>query len=449
MKKSIGLIIGLCLLVVWGCTTDEGAIRETEAIPSISKSTSSVPVPDIVGNQIVVKFDETLSTTRKDTIRILLQAAQNFVIQHIEVCDCDPNGPELWTIDTTQIGSPRVETLIGSIEEVVGNLDNNSSESDLEADLQFYFNIDDDQLSGMYASSINDKIISNSNPDIINIAILDTGIDYSYFPGQFLYNTSSTNNGVTDISGWDFINHDKDIRDDHGHGTTVAKVIISELDATNTPHAILAVKAFDKTGRTSYYDTICGVNYISKLTDIHILNMSFGWYMIERQSILENMMKSLENTTLIITSAGNFGVDTDELENSHFPSGYEVDNMIAVGGYELESDLPDHSTSTDVLNRIIIRNSNFGKEHIDFVAPFDGYELTFNSQGGLIETVHPRGTSFSAAYAAARAAQLHDRGVSVSTLKQTILSSAYRLQRMEQYINNGNVIVRNHLNQTP
>ncbi len=449
MKKSIGLIIGVCLLVVWGCTTDEEEIRETEAITSISKSTSSVPVPDIVGNQIVVKFDETLSTTRKDTIRILLQAAQNFVIQHIEVCDCDPNGPELWTIDTTQIGSPRVETLIGGIEEVVGNLDNNSSESDLEADLQFYFNIDDDRLPGMYASSINDKIVSNSNPDIINIAILDTGIDYSYFPGQFLYNTSSTNNGVTDISGWDFANHDKDIGDDHGHGTTVAKVIMSELDATNTPYAILAVKAFDKIGRASYFDVVCGMNYISKLTDIHILNMSFGWYAIQGQSILENIMKSVENTTLIITSAGNLGVDTDEPKNNHFPSGYEVDNMIAVGGYELRTQLTNSPTVQDVLDEIIIRGSNFGAEYIDVVAPFDGYDLTFHSQGSVITTVHPIGTSFSAAYATARAAQLHDRGVAVLNFKNTILSSAYSLERIADSINNGNVFVRNHMNQNP
>ncbi len=439
MKKSMKAIMVLCLLVIWGCTTDEGNFVEKEVKQNITKSIGNVPIPDIVNNQIVIQFNNPLlPSNQKQAIRDTIQARHKFTIQNIEVCDCDPNGPELWTIGITQTG------FLG-VEELVKNLDSNASEGGVEGDLQFYINISNNPLSGLYSSSMNSKIATNSSPDIVNIAILDTGIDYSYFSGQFLYNTQNTNNGASGISGWDFVNHDKDIQDDHGHGSIVAKVITTELDITNTPYNILSVKAFDKRGKATYFDVVCGMNYISKLTNIHIINMSFGWYGRNQQSILRNLMHDVKNNTLIITSAGNLGLNTDEIENMHFPSGYRLDNTIAIGGYELESEQQNHWGVQDILDRIIIHKSNYGSENINLVAPLDGYNLVFNTQAGnRIETVNPIGTSFSAAYVTAKVAELYDRELSVSDLKNQIMLTTHSLQRIQASIMDGNVLVRNH-----
>ncbi len=439
MKKSILLIVGVCLFGIWGCSTDEKESIETEIKTNITKSVNSVPIPDIVYNQIVIKFNnQSLSNTQKTAIRDTIQNRYNFIIQNLEVCDCDPNGPELWTIESTL-----ANTSI-NVENLVSNLDNNSSENGVEADLQFYFNISDDRLSGNQNVRLENKITPTNNADIINIAIVDTGIDYSYFPSPFLYDTRGTNNGLFGVSGWDFVNHDKDILDDHGHGTTVAKIITSELDATNTPYALLAIKAFDKRGRANYFDVVCGVNYISKLTDIHIVNLSFGWYGLAEQSILGNLLDSVKNNALIITSAGNLGVDIEDEENAHFPSGYNLDHMITVGGYELNTPLSTYPTVEEILDEVVINQSNYGINNVDLVAPFDGYEIIFNRQ-----IIHPIGTSFSTAYTTAIAAKLYDRENSVLRFRDAIIQSCFILERIANSINNGYVLTRNHINETP
>ncbi|MBQ0741240.1 hypothetical protein J9332_43920, partial [Aquimarina celericrescens] len=75
----------------------------------------------------------------------------------------------------------------------------------------------------------------------------------------------------------------------------------------------------------------------------------------------------------------------------------------------------------------------------------DGYNLVFNTQAGnRIETVHPIGTSFSAAYVTAKVAELHDRELSVSDLKNEIMLTTHSLQRIQASIKDGNVLVRSH-----
>lgn len=439
MKKSIVILVCILLSGICGCSIDKDTLVEkVNELENSEKRLAGIPVPDIVHNQIVIKFNNPLlNSISKQAIRDTIQNDYHFIIKDIDVCDCDPNGPELWTIDTTDI-------LFIGVEGVVDGIDSDTGEKGVEGDLQFYITIQQPPLSGLYPSSMKTKIMPNNSEDITNIAILDTGIDYSHFSGQFLYNTHNTQNGFSDISGWDFVNHDKDILDDNGHGSLVAKIITSELDTNNIPFSILAVKAFNKAGKATYFDVVCGINYISKLPDIDIVNMSFGWYTLNEESILKSIMKSMEDNTLIIASAGNEGVNTDDEENAHFPSGYRLDNMITVGGYELRTISPNTLglRVSEILNDLIIERSNFGVENIDLVAPFDGYDLVFNSH-----RIHPKGTSFSAAYTTAIAAQLNTRDLSVLQLKTTVINSTYYLENIDRFIKNGNVLVRNYINQ--
>ena len=113
-------------------------------------------------------------------------------------------------------------------------------------------------------------------------------IDYDFFPGNFLYNSSNTSSCENEVSGWDYVNNDYDPRDDHGHGTTVAKIITKQLDTHNIPYSILAVKTFDQNGIGSYWANVCGINYLAKKQDNFIVNTSFGFYGITDQDIFKN-----------------------------------------------------------------------------------------------------------------------------------------------------------------
>lgn len=444
MKKSIVLVtwIYIALIGVWGCSVDEDIITQNTSFEEVlEKNTPNNPiVPEIIRNQVVVKFtDSTLNEIQKKNMRSDLEQTYDFKILQKEVCDCDPQGPELWTIDTLYADFMGVQHLV---ENLVTNYEDNSGEEEVEEgraifDYQFYITIADKTLSGHYNSRLGDKIISSTNPDYVNIAIVDTGIDYDYFNDPILYSTRGESNGSFGDSGWDYVNHDKDMRDDNGHGSKVAKIINSELTANQIPHQLLSIKAFDENGRGSYYDIVCSLNYISKLNNIDIVNMSFGWYGLKKQKILKNSIESMENNVLFIASAGNRGLNVDE-EIAHFPSGYAIKNLLGVGGYEIE--VSEQVEMPDLLDFISIVESNYGPSTIDIAAPIDGYFYTMDTESNL--TINPTGTSFSAAYIAAVAGKLYDKELTSLQLNNAILNSAYRVQGLQNFIQQGRVIVR-------
>ncbi|WP_158594481.1 S8 family serine peptidase [Aquimarina sp. AD1] len=442
MKKSIVIVACVCvsLIGVWGCSVDEDNLEE--GFLNFEKTASqNIPIPDIIRNQVVVRFrDTTLSDIEKRNKRITIEGLYNFNILKKETCDCDKNGPELWTIDTTHNNFMGVEHLV---ENLVTNQSSSNGDENVEGDehavydYQFYITIANNTLSGNYTTSINNRIIASNNPDYVNIAILDTGVDYDFFPDPFLYNTKNIRNGTFGISGWDYINHDNDSRDDNGHGSKITKIITTELNTSNIPHQILPIKAFDQDGSGSYFDIVCGMNYISKLHNIHAVNMSFGWYGLRNQSILKAIMEEITDDTLFITSAGNYGINIDE-ETPHFPSGYDIDNLLGVGGYELS--LEEELELPDLLEFITLERSNYGSLNIDLAAPIDNYTLVMQSNPNL--TVHPVGTSFSAAYITSIAGKLYDKENSTLQLYTDIMDTCHKVPRLQRKIEEGNIMLR-------
>ncbi|HKU49043.1 MAG TPA: S8 family peptidase [Nitrososphaera sp.] len=101
----------------------------------------------------------------------------------------------------------------------------------------------------------------------INIAVLDTGVDYTHpdlapnFKG-----------------GYDFINEDDDPMDDNGHGTHVAGIIAAARDGSGVvgvaPEAsIYAVKVSDSRGKGSFSGLIKGIDWAIE-HDMDIVTMS-------------------------------------------------------------------------------------------------------------------------------------------------------------------------------
>ncbi|WP_299312265.1 S8 family serine peptidase [uncultured Aquimarina sp.] len=444
MKKSIVTVACVCisLIGIWGCSIDEDNLEENiDTLENIEKNSSNIPIPDIIRNKVVVRFrDTTLSTIDKKNKRQQIEQLYSFNILNKETCDCDINGPELWTIDTTHNNFLGVRHLV---ENLVTNDPSSQGDENVEGDehavydYQFYITIANNTLSGNYTTPIDNRIIASNNPDYVNIAILDTGVDYDFFSQPFLYNTRNERNGTFGVSGWDYINHDKDIRDDNGHGSKVTKIITTELNADGVPHQILPIKTFGQDGSGSYFDIVCGMNYVSKIPNIHIVNMSFGWYGLRNQSILKAIMQEISEGTLFITSAGNYGVNVDE-DTPHFPSGYAIENLLGVGGYDLS--LEEELDIPDLLERITIERSNYGPETIDLAAPMDNYTLIMQSNPNI--TVYPVGTSFSSAYVTFIAGKLYDKEVPSLQLYSNIMDSCHKIPRLQRKIEEGNVILK-------
>lgn len=333
---------------------------------------------EISDTQIIVRFEEGAD---KQELR------DQFGVTVFEPCSCGDTNLELWGIDPNNI----------SIEGAISAL---RGESRAEGDFQFTFEtprIPSYETIGGQNQLPTGLISFNSNPDIVDIAVLDTGIDFGQeytlnpFTTQYLYGVS----GPVDCpsaTGWNFADDNDDVLDDNGHGTFVTKIITNTLDEKGLGYRILPIKLFDDNGQGSYWNVICGFGYLKNVLDagnnIDVVNASFGGtienQLFDEEGLLNTMIKELgDEGVLVVTSAGNEGIDTDGGPLKHFPSGYAADNILAVGGHD--EGMPP---SIDLM-------SNFGTQSIDLAAPYEPWNITLAGQGPAILD----GTSYGTAYA--------------------------------------------------
>ncbi|MDO6821276.1 S8 family serine peptidase [Zobellia sp. 1_MG-2023] len=384
MKMKITLLL-LTGLVLTSCTKLEdfsGSIKD-----DYSKGENFATRNGYSDSQIIVRFKNNLSESDKIDIRKDFGVEKNF-----ELCSCGDPNLELWGID------PNVETVEFAVERL-------RRRSAAEGD--FLFDMKVEPIKGYEtkgaAGQIEANLISTTAKDGINIAIIDSGIDYGQpftanpFKKSYLFDTSTLLNCQSSITGWNFTDEGapNDVFDYNGHGSLVTKIITTTLDNKQYDYNILPIKAFKENGEGSYWNVVCAFGYIQKVQEeggaIDLVNASFGKsidsILFDSNSLLNTIIHELGQTgALVITSAGNDGLDTDYGPKKHFPSGFATEYNLGVGGYKYNSN-PN-------ARMLMHPDSNFGTTSIDVAAPYDGWLVSFgNTSYSDIE-----GTSFSTAY---------------------------------------------------
>lgn len=442
MKKIHFKLLIIGVLTLTSCLEQElitPQIISESSNTNASAQNTQMDAPTIVRDQLVVRFGhEGLSDTHKDNIRRAFATEYLFKIDTVETCGCGISDLELWTIDTTVIDA---HAYLG-IEGVVRGLKNDSGEGDMSGDYQFTITLNSESTDCEGKMNIEERVVAK-NPSSIKIAIIDTGIDYNFFRTPFLYNSANAGTSSTEISGWDFINQDNDPMDDKGHGTFVSKIITDPLDSLQIPYQILPIKAFDDAGRGTYFQTTCALKYALSKPDIDIVNMSFGWGQLDSLVIMKSFFDENSSNILFVTSAGNHGIDTDSQGNSHFPSGYNSDNLLTVAGYEISQDpnVPLDDFISGAFNRAIrASESNYGSSSIDIAAPYT-FAQTLKSRDCSIE-IELQGTSYSSPFAVVRAAQILYANPQYQpiVLKSKIISSGYTSSSMQGLTSSGRVL---------
>ncbi|TCI90204.1 S8 family serine peptidase [Tenacibaculum sp. M341] len=457
MRKGITFLIVCIFTIFLSCTQDEvfqddDAIQGKESASKKFLSTSTIKstvtnplTPQIVENQIVIEFKQKgLLPDIKNNIRDTVQVKYHFVIDHIETCDCENDDIELWTIDTT-------DDDFGGIEDLVQNLStDDDGDEDLNGDYQFTLFVKDgyQKMMGKNMVKAESKVFYDAPANAVNIAIIDTGIDYDYLPAPVLYNSAGDNPSCypDEISGWDFVNNDNDPRDDHAHGTLVNQIIRDVLVQENVPYKVLPVKAFDRNGKGNYFDLLCSLQYIAAKKEAFLVNCSFGFYNLENQEIFENIVKDNDEYLLLMASAGNEGIDTDTEGNTHFPSGYTAPNVLTVGGYVGDFSAYPSIGSVYVGGFDLATESNYGNSSIDVVAAFEHNVVLDARSHRLVADV--KGTSFACPEVVARAAKMfYDTRVRPAQLKNSVMGTSFKAASLRDKIYGSNIIIRGYYQQ--
>lgn len=226
------------------------------------------------------------------------------------------------------------------------------------------------------------------------VGVVDTGVDYSHEdlagnmwqnPGEIAADgiDNDGNGWVDDIYGIDTVNNDSDPFDDNNHGTHVTGTIGAlgnngkGITGIAWETKIMALKFLDASGSGFNSDAIEAIGYAlsmkNKLGYLRmILNNSWGGGGYS-QALYDAIQTAQNEGVLFLAAAGNEGRDTDLYP--HYPSGYDLDNIITVGASDQKDQPPVLFGTASWSNR--------GCTSVDLSAPGDNIfsTLPFNQYG--------------------------------------------------------------------
>ena len=333
--------------------------------------------------ELIIKFKTNASQAQKDAILADMGATQ---IKHFKRIKSDQKGISGLTVGMA-IGRYKNHPAIEFIEpnyilEVV----------DIPDDTRF------DDLWGMYntgqtggtpGADIDATIawdVFTGSHDII-VGVIDTGVDYNHpdlaaniytNPGEIPDNgVDDDGNGfIDDVHGWDFINGDNDPMDDNGHGThcsgTIGGVGNNGIGVAGVSWnvSIMPLKFLSSGGSGSLTDAISAIEYATMM-GINLTSNSWGGGGFSEAMNLA-IADAGANNILFVAAAGNSSSNTDV--SPHYPSSYELDNVVAVAA-------TDHDDA-------LAGFSSYGATSVDLAAPGVDILSTMpgNSYGSLSGT---------------------------------------------------------------
>lgn len=192
------------------------------------------------------------------------------------------------------------------------------------------------------------------NADMV-VALVDTGVMTTHEdlakniwvnPFDPVNGIDDDGNGyIDDVNGWDFRNGDARIFDntEDNHGTHVSGTMaargLNYRGVAGVCHQakIINGKAFGTIfgiGRTG--DIIEAIDYLTDLRTRHgieIVASNHSWGTSQyTQGLFDAVQRHTDAGILVVAAAGNSAQDNDQFDN--YPSGLELDNIIAVAGLE-------------------------------------------------------------------------------------------------------------------
>jgi subtilisin family serine protease len=278
---------------------------------------------------------------------------------------------------------------------------------------------------------------TTTGSDKVVVAVLDSGVDYTHEdlapnmwtrPANIVPYHDNELGTIEDENGFNAIDNSSDPMDENGHGTHCAGIIGAEgsndigISGVNWKVRIMPLKFMNAGGFGTTKDAIEAINYVidRKKAGVNVRIISASWGSTQRSRALEEVIrKAYENDILFVAASGNSSTNNDR--NPHFPSSYNVPNVISVAALDRNDQLASFS--------------NYGAKSVAIAAP--GVDILSTWLGNAYE--EKSGTSMATPVVAGVAALIvaeHPR-ISVDDLRKKLLASVDRLPELKGKIATG------------
>jgi subtilisin family serine protease len=269
------------------------------------------------------------------------------------------------------------------------------------------------------------------------VAVLDSGVDYTHDdlanniwvrPSNMEPYHDDELGTIEDVNGFNAIENASDPMDENGHGTHCAGIIGAEggndigIAGVNWKVRIMPLKFMNAGGYGTTKDAIEAINYVieRKKAGVNVRIISASWGSTQKSRALEDVIrKAYENDILFVAASGNASTNNDR--SPHYPSSYNVPNVISVAALDRNDQLASFS--------------NYGVKSVAIAAP--GVDILSTWLGNEYE--EKSGTSMATPVVSGVAALIlaEEPRLSVDELRKRLLASVDPLETLKGKITSG------------
>src|SRR5690349_22363334 len=200
---------------------------------------------------------------------------------------------------------------------------------------------------------------TTTGSDKVVVAVLDSGVDYTHEdlagnmwkrPASMAPYHDDELGTIDDEYGFSTVESIGDPMDENGHGTHCAGIIGAEgennigIAGVNWKVRIMPLKFMNSGGFGTTKDAIEAINYVieRKKAGVNVRIISASWGSTQYSRALEDVIrKAYENDIAFVAAAGNATTNNDR--TPHFPSSYNVPNVISVAALDRHDQLATFS----------------------------------------------------------------------------------------------------------
>ena len=394
--------------------------------------------------EVLVKFKPGVSLTRIEELTLGLHDRIEDRIENVSGWQSvdDLDDADAITTAAQYLALPEVEYAEPNMEIEIPEAIDTSLLPVLPADPQFddqWALANSGQRGGKKGADISATLAwaTTTGDDVVVVAVLDSGVDYRHEdlapnmwkrPASVAPYRDAELGSVDDEEGFNAIDNAADPMDDNGHGTHCAGIIGAEggnnigITGVNWHVRIMPLKFMNAGGFGTTKDAIEAINYVidRKKAGVNVRIISASWGSTQKSRALGDAIRAAyENDILFVAAAGNATTNNDR--SPHYPSSYDVPNVISVAALDRNDQLASFS--------------NYGFKSVAIAAP--GKDILSTWLGNSYE--EKSGTSMATPVVSGVAALIvaANPRISVDQLRKRLLASVDPLPALKGKIVTG------------